>query len=188
MAKVAGIVVYDLEYTTWEGARERRWSGPGEHREVVQIGAVRLDDGAELSLLVKPRLNPTLSAYFVSLTGVTQDQVDDHGLPFAEALDRLAGFAAEARLAANGGDEGVLRENCALAGRDFPFEGRCHDLAPLLMKAIGAQEHIYSCEMAATFGLNADQRAHDALGDARQVAQVLLHLFETGRAQPSDLL
>ncbi|MBX9633446.1 MAG: hypothetical protein K2X44_00570, partial [Magnetospirillum sp.] len=100
----------------------------------------------------------------------------------------LAHFSAGADLAANGGDEGVLRENCALTGRTFPFEGRCRDLSPLLAKAANLQDHIYSCEMAATFGLTADQRAHDALGDARQVAQVLRHLLKTGRVQPSDLL
>ncbi|BAE48845.1 Inhibitor of the KinA pathway to sporulation [Paramagnetospirillum magneticum AMB-1] len=188
MAKVTGVVVYDLEYTTWEGARERRWSGPGEHREVVQVGAVRLDDGAELSLLVKPRLNPGLSTYFTDLTGITQDQVDRAGMDFPEALCRLADFAAGADLGSNGADEGVLRENCALTGCAFPFDGRCRDLAPLLITAAGAQAHIYSCEMAATFGLNADQRAHDALGDARQVAQVLRHLLKTGRVRPSDLL
>lgn len=188
MAKVAGIVVYDLEYTTWEGARERQWSGPGEHREVVQVGAVRLDSGAELSLLIKPRRNPALSAYFSGLTGITQDQVDRDGLDFPEALGRLADFAAGADLASNGVDEGVLRENCALTGCAFPFEACCHDLSPLLMKAAGAQAHIYSCEMAAAFGLSADQRAHDALGDARQVAQVLRHLLKTGRVRPSDLV
>nr|WP_068430153.1 3'-5' exonuclease [Magnetospirillum sp. XM-1]CUW37959.1 conserved protein of unknown function \ len=185
---MTGIVVYDLEYTTWTGARERRWSGPGEHREVVQIGAVRLDDGAELSLLVKPRINPRLSAYFTDLTGVTQDQVDRHGMDFPEALGQLADFATGARLASNGADEDVLRENCDLNGTDFPFDRRCRDLAPLLMAAAGAQAHIYSCEMAATFGLATDQQSHDALGDARQVAQVLRHLFKTGRVLPSDLL
>lgn len=32
-------VIFDTEYTTWEGAADRDWTGPGEHREVVQIGA-----------------------------------------------------------------------------------------------------------------------------------------------------
>lgn len=182
------LVVYDLEYTTWEGARERRWSGPDEHREVVQVGAVRLEDGAELSLLVKPHLNPGLSAYFTDLTGITQDQVDRHGMDFPEALDRLADFAAGADLASNGADEGVLRENCALTGCAFPFDGRCRDLAPLLAEAAGAPSQVISCDLAATFGLTADQRAHDALGDARQVVQVLRHLLKTGRVRPSDLL
>ena len=37
------IVIYDTEYTTWEGAQKRNWSGPGEYREVVNIGAIKIE-------------------------------------------------------------------------------------------------------------------------------------------------
>ena len=36
------IVVCDLEYTAWAGSLQRGWSDPGEHREIVQIAAIRL--------------------------------------------------------------------------------------------------------------------------------------------------
>lgn len=36
-------MIYDLEFTTWPGAQERNWTGPGEFREIVQIGALRVD-------------------------------------------------------------------------------------------------------------------------------------------------
>ena len=32
-------VVYDLEYTAWEGSLERNWGGPNEDPEIIQIGA-----------------------------------------------------------------------------------------------------------------------------------------------------
>lgn len=185
---MSGTVVYDLEYTTWEGARDRGWTGPGEHREVVQLGAVRLDDGAELSLLVKPRLNPVLSDYFTQLTGVTQERVEAEGIGFEAALARLEAFAAGAVLVSNGADEAVLRENCRLTGIPFPFEGRCRDVSALLGRLAGANTHVFSCHMIAAFGLEGAEAAHDALGDARQVAQVLHHLLDGGRIRPSDLL
>jgi len=37
------IIIFDTEYTAWEGAKERNWSGSGEHREIVQIAAVKID-------------------------------------------------------------------------------------------------------------------------------------------------
>ena len=37
------VVVFDTEFTAWQGSMERGWSGPGEHKEIVQIGAVLLD-------------------------------------------------------------------------------------------------------------------------------------------------
>jgi hypothetical protein len=36
-------VIYDLEYTTWQGAHERKWSGENEHREIIRIGAISID-------------------------------------------------------------------------------------------------------------------------------------------------
>ena len=67
-------VVFDLEFTAWEGSVAHRWSRPGEFTELVQIGAVLVDAQTftverEMDLLVKPRLNPVLSDYLVQLTG-----------------------------------------------------------------------------------------------------------------------
>ena len=36
-------IVYDLEFTAWEGSMSHRWLLPGEFKEVVQIGAVKVD-------------------------------------------------------------------------------------------------------------------------------------------------
>ena len=56
----------------------RGWPGPGEFREVVEIGLVILSDDVTLAeidhvqVYAKPILNPTLSAYFTNLTGISQ--------------------------------------------------------------------------------------------------------------------
>lgn len=174
------LVVYDLEYTSWEGARERRWNGPGEHREIVQLGAIRLVDGVELSILVRPRINFTLSAYFVDLTGISQARMDEEGIDFPMALACFADFAGDALLLSNGRDEEVLRENCRLTGIEFPFGGRCRDIAAVLSEAAGHREQILSCEMGRAFGLDLNETAHDALGDARQVAAAVRLLAAAG--------
>lgn len=37
------VIVFDTEYTTWDGAKERGWSNPNEHRELVQIAAQKIN-------------------------------------------------------------------------------------------------------------------------------------------------
>jgi hypothetical protein len=32
------VAFFDLEYTAWEGSKARNWAGPGEHREIIEIG------------------------------------------------------------------------------------------------------------------------------------------------------
>ena len=58
----------------------RHWLSPGEFKEVVQIGAVKLDAEsfallAEFDQLVRPRVNFPLGPYFEKLTGISSGQV-----------------------------------------------------------------------------------------------------------------
>ena len=75
------LAIFDLEFTSWEGSLQREWSGKNEHREIVEIGVVKLDllnwrvTGEEYRRLVKPRVNPQLSEYFTNLTQISQKEV-----------------------------------------------------------------------------------------------------------------
>jgi len=33
-------IIYDLEYTAWEGSINRNWSDDGEYKEIIEIGAI----------------------------------------------------------------------------------------------------------------------------------------------------
>lgn len=178
-------VVYDLEYTAWNGSRQRGWSGEGEHREIVQIGAVRLDmsftERASLDLVVRPRRNPMLSDYFIALTGITQDRVEREGQDIAQALAALAAFAApDLPLLSNGRDAEVIAENCRLAALDDPFAGRTRDVNTDLAAAC-SRPAVMSADLPGLFGLPPSGRGHDALADARNVAAALSRLAADGR-------
>ncbi len=178
-----GIVVFDLEYTAWEGSQARGWLGTGEHREVVQIGAVKLDadlDLAEtacLSRLVRPRINTQLSPYLIAMTGITQQQLDALGVSFREALTELIALGPSAVFCSNGPDGEVLAENCWLAQLPPLREPeRFVDVRSFLSCALQRpSEDIDSCRLTAEFCAGASGRAHDALADARGVAAALRH-------------
>ena len=73
------IVIFDTEFTAWEGSMQRQWSLDWEHREIIQIAAVKVEltlSGAQVvssfNTLVKTVINPTLSDYIIQLTGIEQ--------------------------------------------------------------------------------------------------------------------
>jgi len=176
-----------LEYTSWEGSQERGWSWPHEHREVVQIGAVRLDAGrgfdevSALDVLVRPQRNPVLSDYFVDLTGITNDRLAAEAGELASALDALAALAAGAPLLSNGDDGAVVAESCALTGVENPLaDDRWFDIAPALQRLL-SREKLGSAEIPALLGLPAPGPVHDALADARAIAAGLRHLRKQQR-------
>src|SRR5438034_11631547 len=74
------ITVFDLEYTAWECSMARRWLAPGEFKEVVQVGAVKLDADSfavlgEFDTLVRPRVDHVLAPDFEKLTGFANQAV-----------------------------------------------------------------------------------------------------------------
>src|SRR5581483_5945183 len=128
------IILFDTEFTSWEGTWERDWSGPGEHREIVQIGAIRVDtqhwrELGTMLLFVKPKINPELSAYFTNLTGITQTVIDENGIPFPAAIETFAAWCAETPLYSWGSDWAVLNENCELLEIPCPIpESQASDI------------------------------------------------------------
>ncbi len=183
----APCVVFDLEYTAWQGSRERGWSGPGELREIVQIGAVRLDprDGwretAALDLLVRPRVNPRLSVYFVALTGIDQARLDRHGMPPAAAIAAFAEFCRGDRAYCWGDDGRIIKNNLELNTIPDPFEpDQLVDLRTWLCGRLGLDTNgLSSGDLPAALGSAAAGPAHDALADARAIAIGLRHLPTT---------
>jgi len=173
------LIVWDLEFTSWEGAQARDWSGPGEEKEIVQIGAVRLsptfEEIAAFDLLVLLRLNPILSDYFKALTGLSQERLEADGVSWPEALSRFSAFCHGAGLIlANGSDGEVLERNCDLWHMPslIPLE-RFRSLRPALEAKLG--QGVSSGAIAGLLGLDKVGAAHDGLADARNVALALRH-------------
>ncbi len=167
------IIIFDTEYTTWEGAQERKWSGPGEHREIVEIGAILADtenyqELDSFTIFVKPKKNPILSEYFIKLTGITQEKVDQEGIDFPLAIKKFSEWAENFHLYCFGSDLKVLQENCELSGIELPFSTEYfHNLRDTFSSYGIASENYMSSTIVEAFGEKPKREGHDALNDAR---------------------
>lgn len=89
-------IIFDTEYTTWEGAMASNWAEPWQEQEVVQISALKIQDNKiidKFDCLVRPSKNPLLSEYFTKLTGITNDDVQSEGISFKQAYQNFINFA-----------------------------------------------------------------------------------------------
>ena len=180
----APVVVLDLEFTAWEGSHAAGWSRPGEFREIVQIGAVRL--GPDLgergwfNRLVRPVRNPRLSDYFIALTGITQQRLEAEGGRYPDVLQDFAAFVGDEAVVvlSNGSDGLVVAENCELAAVPCPIPaGRFIDVRRPLAEAQGVPVAVAdSGALPRMIGLSLNHREHDALDNARSVAAALRHV------------
>ena len=179
-------VVYDLEFTAWEGSMRHRWLRPGEFKEVVQIGAVKVDPLSlavrdTFSVFVRPRINPGLSPYLERLTGITTQILRDKGRDFASAYEAFLEFADGGVCAAFGRDELVFEENRRLYGMDAPVRGpEFRDLRPWF-QANGIETcGLHSCEIGPKLGVPLEGQAHNALADSLSVAAGMRVLIARG--------
>jgi inhibitor of KinA sporulation pathway (predicted exonuclease) len=168
-------ILLDTEYTAWEGSQERKWSGPNEHKEIVQIGAILVDNAAltEIDMrkiYVKPTINPILSDYFIDLTGVTQDEVERSGATFPSALAQLKEWCGDTPVYSFGYDGVIMEENCALIKTIFPFSpAQFHDMRDFFkLHGIPADDY-FSSTITEAFGKKSSYAGHDALNDVRTI-------------------
>jgi inhibitor of KinA sporulation pathway (predicted exonuclease) len=180
------LIIFDLEFTAWEGSLARHWLAPGEFKEVVQIGAVRLNardfaTSESFNCLVRPRINPRLSDYFENLTGISDHRLSVEGVDFEEAHRHFLAFAGDSVVAAFGRDDLVLEENIRLYGlKDVPPLPPFRNLRDWFDAQGFDTSRLHSCDIGPLLGIPFEGREHDALCDARSIASGMALLLERG--------
>lgn len=187
------LIIADTEFTAWEGSMARNWSLPWEHREIIQIAALRIRlEGGELreagqfNELVRPRLNPSLSDYIQDLTGISQSLVDEHGVDFPSCYRSFVDFCGPAAvLGFWGPDQEIIGENLALHGLGrLPAPWRVVDLRACFARAGHPAAGRSSGALAGHFGLSVPGHLHNALHDVRSLLLAVRRVRAEGLFDP----
>ncbi len=173
-------MLYDTEFTAWEGSVARHWQGEGEHRELLQVAALKvelhskgLDVIEQFNTLIKPRINPTLSDYIIELTGITQSHIDCYAVDLSSALHSFSQFAESPTLplVAWGRDNEVIAENCRLQHLDTNLlSGPQLNLYQYLRQKGVVPEGVSSGQLAEFVGVKIEGHPHNALFDVDNIA------------------
>ncbi len=187
--RTAFAVVYDLEFTAWESSLANHWLRPGEFKEVVQIGAVKVDGNFNTSetfdVLVRPRLNPVLSPYLERLTGITNEALRAKGVDFAEAYNAFLAFGDGLPIVAFGRDDLVLAENLRLYGMNDAPPLPPYVNATIWLAGQGLDMRgLHACDVAPSAGVAFAGHRHNGLDDALSVAVGIAALIARGASSP----
>lgn len=184
-AKRKYVVVFDLEFTGWEGSIASRWTRPFEYPEVVQIGAVKLDAQAlretdTFEMLVRPRVNPVLSDYLIGLTGITNEMIMAKGVDFITAYRAFLEFVGDAHLYAFGRDDLIFADNLKLYGWTALAIPPYTNGNPWFKENGIDLKGKHACDVGEMAGVPFEGRKHTALADARGVAAGFVALIRKG--------
>ena len=82
-------IIFDLEWNNAYNYKLKRGMN-----EIIEIGAVKLDENLDVvdtfKQLIKPQLSKKLGSRFKNLTHITIDEINDNGIPFEKAFDDFA--------------------------------------------------------------------------------------------------
>lgn len=182
-------IILDLEWNQpWPGSPSAKKVLPSPIRgEIVQIGAVRLREGGDLSdefqTLIRPAYYKKMNRKVAKLTGIKDTLLQEQGRPFREAMDAFHSWCGEnaAFLTWGFDDITILKENLTLYGMDAAWTDRWYN-AQLIFNAqtdgSSAQKSLSSAMQM--MGIEPTRPAHDALGDAYHTAIICSRLDLTG--------
>ena len=194
-------ILFDCEFLCLEGSQRRFWCAAHDPDPVVaQIGAVKLGLEGDFPLLdtykayVRPvdRFGKTyvLDPFFISLTGITEENIKAEGLSLQEALVGLDRFSEGGRLWSWGKDElNMVAISCYITGIEPIIPAHRFDNAVRLLLAAGMPSEDLartpSNKLADYYRIqHSPLRAHDALDDAFSICYALQHLLRAGKLQP----
>jgi DNA polymerase III alpha subunit (gram-positive type) len=158
--------------------------------KIVQIGAVVGDtDTGEITQRLRIYVNPgePIAPFITELCGITQEQIDNEGMPLDDAYQLLKDFHRKYTdflnpLTWGGGDSAEVREQLSNKAReDWCFGRRWIDAKTLAVSRMIARENkVLSGGLSSVmkrYGLKFDGRAHDAQDDAENTFKIYHHML-----------
>lgn len=174
-------IIFDLEWNQPASDAEVVYDPVYLTGEIVQIGAVKLDEGFrivdDLRLYIIPAHYRKMHRRIASLTGIHDKDLQEKGLPFPDAYRRFVDWCGEsyAFMTWSLSDLPILAENLQLHGIAAEFPD-CIDLQRIFSREIMRQSRRYALDDALNILGEQGETAHDALHDARNTAKICDHL------------
>jgi len=194
-------ILFDCEFLCLEGSQRRFWCAAHDPDPVIaQIGAAKLGLEGDFPIVDTHRtyVRPidrfgkryAIDPFFTRLTGITEGDIETHGVALQDALAAVDSFSGGARFWSWGKDElNMVAISCYVAGIPAPIPADRFDNAVKLVIAAGMPvEDIGrtpSNKLADYYGVeHPPLQGHDALGDALSIAYAVQHLLRTGKLEP----
>ncbi len=172
-------IFIDFEMNQLDATTRRQLRDALKH-EIIEIGAVKVDDkGNEIDsykAYVKPTLTP-INDHITKLTGITNEMVED-APTFADALDKFIPWCEDADVvyAWSENDLNQLNKECKFKKYSHPdfavLTGKWKDFQKEYGTMIGTKKRIALENAVFYLGNDFEGTQHDALWDARNTATI----------------
>ncbi len=148
------------------------------HGEIIQIGAVKLDEKFNIKdsfkIIIKPKYYRILHKHIQKLTGITQYQLE-RGADFSDAIKQFRRFCGRHCVWMIWGtdDIAIFRDNLIINGVGTEWLPKYYNLVVMFNDQVSGETRQWALEDAMTaMMIESDLSAHDALNDAQNTAKI----------------
>lgn len=151
------------------------------HGEIVQIGAVKLDDSFrtvdKIDIFIRPRHYKRMNKRVSQLTGITNVDLKS-GIPFTDAYEIFREWCGEESVLLTWGPDDIpmLIENIKVWGLDESTLPKYYNLQVIFDAQITHEHRQFALNSALEIVGEVGKNAHNALNDAENTALVCTHL------------
>ena len=183
-------IIFDLE---WNNAYS--YAKKGFMNEIIEIGAVKLNERLEIvdtfKQLILPKITKKLSGRCKTLTNITNEELKQNGIPFADAIKDFSRWSrgdGNVFMSWSNSDLYVLTNNYQtfLGNLNIDFITKYCDAQKYCMSFIERENNnqISLADCGETFGIEIDvDKLHRALTDCYLTAECLKKVFDKDKLQ-----
>lgn len=189
--KLDEIIVVDVESTCWEKKTPARL----QESEIIEIGVcvistTELKPLSKESILVQPQ-NSVISDFCTNLTTITQEMVNENGIPFSEACSLLRNkYNTNNRSWASWGDydrrqfERQCKRTCYNA--QYPFGPTHINVKNLFAITMGLSREVGMGEAFKLLKMDLEGVHHRGVDDAQNIGRIICVLLKPFRKEISQ--
>ncbi|MBT8233510.1 MAG: exonuclease domain-containing protein [Saprospiraceae bacterium] len=173
-------IIYDLEATCWLGRP------PKGFNEIIEIGAVRINEYGEIlgtfERFVKPTLNPKLSGFCKKLTSIKQNQIDI-ARTFPKVISDFKEWSGmyenDFHICSWGNnDRKLFLDECSIHKLDSDWVDHCYNLKNQYDNLNGGIVKGNLKKIVIKEGFEFTGIQHRAISDAENLAKIFLKYFD----------
>ena len=176
-------IVFDLEFNMFFKFKEGDLANPELKNEIIQIGAVKLNEELEtisnFDLIIKPVIYRRMNPYVKRKTNINTSRVAQ-GTPFVKAIESFHTWVGDDSVLCSWGHDDILalRDNCLFFGFDALSFDKFINIQQLYMK-FGNLSKQQSLESAVeVLEIELSTPFHDALSDAIYTVDIFKKVYD----------
>ena len=176
-------IVFDLEFNMFFKFNEGDTANPGLKNEIIQIGAVKLNEKLEtigkFDLLIRPVIYKRINPYVKRKTNINTRRVVQ-GTPFGKAIESFNSWIGSEYILCSWGHDDILalRENCLFFGFDALAFNKFINIQQIYMnlRSLAQQPKLESVVEGLEIAISSP--FHDAFSDAFYTAEIFRKVFD----------